>query len=816
MLVGLLIGYVWLWDMPEDESIRNPEIKQASKLLDTKGRYIGLYQSEFRNIIQYEEINPDIKKCLLAVEDARFYEHNGIDFRALGRVLLKSILMGDKSSGGGSTITQQLAKQLFPRSDVRDKNWVGKKNQLLKSKIKEWMIALKMEKIYSKDEIMTMYLNKFEFINGAHGIDAAAYTYFGKPQAELLLAEAAILVGMLKNPSLYNPARFPELVITRRNEVLSKVEEQHKVNLSSFKKSEADFSKFRRNVIYDTIAPYFKASLEKYLTSLIRQQNIKKPNGTYYDLYADGLTIESTIDLDIQKYAEEATREHMIWIQKWFDYDWVKKDPWTYNADEITKNIRLSSLHRKAKASLRYDALRKKHLNPFLSKWNFKVSEDDIALIIASDTMPEIMNDLSVEKSKLYKSVKKDRIYLSLVSAYQRLQADFLSEFNTKTKMKIFDSKSGLKSVLMTPMDSVKYHSKLLQTGLVAIDPRNGHVKCWNGGLNYNYFKYDHVTTRRSVGSTFKPFLYTVAMTEKGIKPCSEYKDTSYSILPDEGDFNNCVPWYPENATKVNTLMMYNLYHGLLYSKNSITVKLLKEIGSIEPLRNLLDRVGISKTDTLPNGRLAVPQLPSVALGAVDITLLQLTSAYTTFANNGIYRKPILIKTIKDNKGTVIYNSKDETNFAIDSLHNAIMLDMLINNEQGEFSMNLKSQNGGKTGTTDDQCDGWFVGLTPTLVVGSWTGGDDKWVRFLRDDVGQGYFTARPVFEKFIRKLEADRNGIYDMYAKFIAPPDGFKESTNCKKVKKERHPEFLEPQKPNDASLKMSSIVTDTFKIIQ
>jgi penicillin-binding protein 1A len=322
------------------------------------------------------------------------------------------------------------------------------------------------------------------------------------------------------------------------------------------------------------------------------------------------------------------------------------------------------------------------------------------------------------------------------------------------------------------------------------------------------------VTTRRSVGSTLKPFLYTVAMSHKGIKPCSEYKDTAYSILPGEGDFNNEEPWHPENATKINTGLMYNLYHGLLYSKNSITVKLLKEIGSIEPLRDLLDKVGISKNEKLPNGRLAVPRLPSVALGAVDISLLHLTAAYTTFANEGIYQKPILIKSIKDKDGNIIYQSKRESKAAIDPLYNAIMLDMLVNNEKGEFTMKLKSENGGKTGTTDDQCDGWYVGLTPTLVVGTWTGGDDKWIRFLRDDVGQGYFTARPVFERFIRKLEADTNDIYDINAKFIQPPNGFKELTNCKKQKTGSFSEFLKPQKPNEDSIKVEILTLDTLNM--
>ncbi|MBK9567330.1 MAG: hypothetical protein IPO37_19820 [Saprospiraceae bacterium] len=380
--------------------------------------------------------------------------------------------------------------------------------------------------------------------------------------------------------------------------------------------------------------------------------------------------------------------------------------------------------------------------------------------------------------------------------------------------MNIFDHIQGSRNVHMSPIDSVKYHAQLLQTGMVAIDPHTGHVKCWNGGLDYQYFHYDHVLSRRSVGSTLKPFLYTVAMTNKGIKPCDQFQDIPYTIHKGEGDFKNKEPWKPENATKINTTLNYNLYHGLLYSKNSITVKLLKEIGSVEPLRDLFNEVGISKYEKLPNGRLAVPQEPSVSLGAVDITLLQLTAAYTTFANNGVFTKPILIKSIRDKEGKILYKAEISTKTAIKPLYNAIMLDMLINNESGQFSMHLKSQNGGKTGTTDDQCDGWFVGLTPDLVVGIWTGGDDKWIRFIREDVGQGYFTARPVFEKFIKKLEKNKSGIFNPSAKFPAPPEGFKALTNCQKIKTELHPEFLKPKKLPEDSIRSIKIVSDSLLV--
>jgi penicillin-binding protein 1A len=600
------------------------------------------------------------------------------------------------------------------------------------------------------------------------------------------------------------------LVQKRRNEVLTKLEEKNKLSLKDIKKINTSFSAFKRYENYDTIVPYFKNSMEKYINDLIKKNNLVKSDGSFYDIFSDGLTIESTIHLDMQKYAEDATMEHMAWIQKWWNLDWKHRDPWTFKAGTDEKRMRLESLKQKAKASVRYDHLFKKYMYPVLKETGESLSEPEISFLLEE-------NKQSVKDKKRQKylqSLGKSKKFQKIKMAYNSLQQAFEKEFGTKVKMKIFDHIHGSRNVHMSPRDSVKYHAQLLQTGLVAIDPHNGHVKCWNGGLDYQYFQYDHVLSRRSVGSTLKPFLYTVAMANKSIKPCDEYQDISYAIQPGEGDFRNKAVWQPENATHINTKLMYNLYHGLLYSKNSITVKLLKEIGSVEPLRDLLHEVGISKYEKLPNGRLAVPQEPSVSLGAVDITLLHLTAAYTTFANNGVFTKPIMIKRIRNKEGKIIYEAPKITNPAIKPLYNAIMVDMLRNNESGMFSMHLKSQNGGKTGTTDDQCDGWFVGLTPDLVVGIWTGGDDKWIRFIREDVGQGYFTARPVFEKFIRKLEKDKSGIFNPSAKFPTPPEGFKALTNCQKIKTEFLLEFLKPKKLPEDSIRSIKIVSDSLLI--
>lgn len=807
-LILCLFIYIRFFELPSDQSLRNPVIKEASILLDTKGKHIGVYQDEYRSLVTYEQINPLITKCLIAVEDSRFYEHNGVDFRALFRVLFKTILLSDNDSGGGSTITQQLAKQFYPRPATKGKNILIRSFALVKSKIKEWMVAWKLEGIYSKEDILTMYLNKFEFVNGAHGINAAAKTYFNKPQDSLSMDEAATLVGMLKNPSRFNPVRFPDLVHKRRNEVLLKSDKKAYENLNSIR---TDFSNFKRFSIQDTIVPYFKNSLEKYLSKLIQDEKLTKPDGTLYNIFNDGLVIESTIDLDLQKYAEQATLEHMAWIQSWFDLDWKKDEPWTFKAGAKERHQRLQVLDQHVKMSPRYISLRKKLLSPILNKTNNDLTDTEIEILIQSQKDASILLTLEKAQKKKLQNIKNGENFKQLLESYTNFQAIAKKEFDTKVEMTIFDHEKGVKGVEMSPMDSIKYHLKLLQTGLVAMDPITGHVKCWNGGLDFEYFKYDHVLSRRSIGSTAKPFLYTLAMSQKGIKPCQEYKDMPYSILPGEGDFKNKEAWNPENATKVNTGLMYNLYHGLLYSKNTITVKLLKELGSVKPLIEMWDQMGIPKDEKLPNGRLAVEEWPSIALGAIDISLLQLTAAYATFANQGNYIKPILVKTIKDKTGKIIYQAKTETTKVIDPLYNSIMLDMLINNESGDFTMNLKSPNGGKTGTTDDQSDGWFVGLTPSLVVGIWTGGEEKWIRFLRDDVGQGYFTARPVFEKFIKKLEADQNGTYNPKVQFAEPPSGFKELTNCIKRKTEKLVDFINARKPLD-SLRLKTVVADTL----
>lgn len=393
-------------------------------------------------------------------------------------------------------------------------------------------------------------------------------------------------------------------------------------------------------------------------------------------------------------------------------------------------------------------------------------------------------NELSKDDRGAYQKLLSSNKWQLYRKIYEDHEASFEKEFDTPVKMLVFDYENGEKEIEMTPRDSVRFHNMHLQNATMAVDPKTGYIKAWVGGISHKYFKYDHATSRRSVGSTLKPFVYTSAMAFGGISPCQTFDDIQYTIAPGDANFHVDKEWSPANANGEFTGNKYNLYQGLLYSKNSITVRLIKELGNVDIIRDLLDNVGISKTEELADGRLAVPNVPSICLGAVDIRLIDMVGAYTTFANQGVYTQPIFIKNIIDKNGKVIYTAVPKRKTAINPLYNAVMVDMLRNNTGGSYGMGLKSQYGGKTGTTNDYSDGWFMGVTPELIVGVWTGGDDKWIRFLSLDNGQGFVMARPVAQKFLSKLEKDSTNIYNYNAKFATPPTGFEEMIDCEKYK--------------------------------
>ncbi|HLO55573.1 MAG TPA: transglycosylase domain-containing protein [Saprospiraceae bacterium] len=798
-LVILIFVFIGFSDLPTFEDLENPKYDLATVIYDVHGVPFGRYYIEDRVAIDYPSLNPHVKNALILTEDERFFSHSGIDLRALARVGFKTLLFRQENSGGGSTITQQLAKQLFSRPKMSDMSAPRKILTLIGVKLKEWVTAVKLEKSYTKEEIMVMYLNKFEFINGAHGIEAAAQIYFNKSQKDLNVEEAATLVGMLKNPSLYNPKRFPEKCKIRRDLVLNlmhNADQIDKAALDTLIVKDIDMSLFDRKTQSDGPAPYFRAELTKWLKSLLETQNIKKADGTPYNIYTDGLKVYTTIDLNYQKHAEAAVVEHMRKIQKKYFRIWKNMDPWTFEADDAQKQLRADILEGQNKGSERYLKLREKMIASQLGDVEQKyaglpMSDNVIKTLITisqnKTSWREATNagKIDISNQDRYHRLLNSDIWQPLVTSYDKLQEVYQKEFSTPIKMKIFDyEKGGEKEVEMSPFDSVRYHKMIMQAGFLVLESNTGHIKSWVGGIDHKYFKFDHATMRRSVGSTMKPFVYTQAIAVQGISPCQEFDDIQYTIAPGDAGFEVNQEWSPANANEEFTGNKYNLFHGLLYSKNSITVRLLKEMGTVALVRDLMHNLGIDKNLRLEGGRLAIPNSPSICLGAVDLTLMEMTGAYSAFGNNGTYVQPIFVSRIEDKNGKIIYQGIPNRKTAINPLYNAVMLEMLKNNVGGQFSLNIKTKIGGKTGTTNDYADGWFMGVTPNLITGVWSGGDDKWIRFLDLNDGQGYVMARPISELFFQKLEKDETSGYDYKANFPTPPAGFAEMIDCEKYK--------------------------------
>jgi len=714
LFVVLLFFNIANSDLPSFEDLENPQYDLATIVYDVNGESFGKYYVENREQIIFEELSPKVFDALLATEDERFYQHSGIDFRALVRVAFKTVLLGQEGSGGGSTITQQLSKLLFVRPNLSGMSKMGRLKELIKVKLKEWVTAIKLEKSYTKEEIITMYLNKFEFINGAHGVQAASQTYFNKDQSQLETQEAAVLVGMLKNPSLYNPIRFPEKSINRRNIVLSQMHKHNKIDdegLDSMRNKVLDMSNFERAFHDIGPAPHFRAELTKWLRSKLNNGKILKPDGSNYNIYTDGLKIFTTIDLNYQVKAEESMMEHLKWLQEKYWKVWKGMNPWTFEANPEQESIRSESLNRRLKESERYLRLHEEYLGEIKAEImarhdNVRLSENVIKGLMLKEkgvvSWDSLVRGRYIKKEFIdtYKSVQSDDDWGSLKTKYKDLQEEFKRIFKEEISMKVFDyNEFGEKDVTMSPRDSVKYHNQHLQGGLLAVNPSNGHIKAWVGGSGFKYFKYDHVNSRRQVGSTIKPFVYTTAIAMQGMSPCQEFEDIQYTIAPGDGNLHVDKEWSPANANEEFSGNMYNLYQGLLYSKNSISVRLIKELGNVEPVRDLLNNVGISKELRIGgNGPLVVPRVPSICLGAIDLSLYEMTGAYTAFANNGVYTQPIFVTHIQDKNGKTIYSGVPERKTAINPLYNSVVLDMLQNNVGGGYGLKIKSKAGGKTG----------------------------------------------------------------------------------------------------------------------
>ena len=808
ILAGLSIISVWYifyniskGDLPTFEQLENPKYKLASLIYDCKAREIGKYFIENRENVEFDSINPYLIYALISTEDSRFYNHSGVDFKAIIRVLGKTLLMRRESSGGGSTISQQLAKLLFKRPDLRKLSKFQKAKEVVIIKFKEWITAIKLEKSYTKEEIIEMYLNKFDFIYGAHGIQAASHIYFGKDQKDLSIEEAATLIGMLKNPALFNPKRFTAKAQKRRNIVLNQLYKYNKIDrnqLDSIKSIPIDISNFNKESHDVGPAPYFRMELTKWLKKLFSENNIKKPDGTDYNIYTDGLKIYTTIDLDYQRDAEKAVFDHMKEMQKRYWKVWKGMNPLRYQIENHKQlEARKYSIENRIINSKRYQSIKKKYLSEILNKiynkfdgliLNEKASLGLEKVVNGKKTLRRLVREGIVKDSSVQKLNKllNDELWDIYKEKWDLFQNEKNKQFDTKVKMKVFAYNDNMeKDTLMTPRDSVIYHLRHLQTGMLAMEPGTGHIKAWVGGIGFKYFKFDHINNRRQVGSTFKPIVYATAISVQGLSPCQEFEDIQYSIVPGEGNFYLKEEWTPANANGKFTGNKYNLYQGLLYSKNSITVRLVKELGNIEVVRDLANNMGIDKNKKI-NGAYLLPKVPAIALGAADLSVMEMTGAYGTFANDGVYTKPVFVSRIEDKNGRIIYNEIPKQKRALNSMYNYIMVDMLKNNVAGRFLLEgVKSEIGGKTGTTNDYADGWFMSITPNIVTGVWTGGDEKWVRFYTLQDGQGFVMARPIVQKFIYSLENDTTLTFDYNKRFKTPGNPkYKDMIDCGKHK--------------------------------
>ncbi len=799
LVIGAIVSIIFTFiilsftKLPTFEDLENPIDTYASDVISSDGRIIGRHFRYNRVQVEYDSLNPYIVKALVATEDERFLKHAGIDFKALGRVLFRTLVLSKSESGGGSTITQQLAKQLFSNRDFSGKNKLSRTLSLIFVKLKEWITAVKLERRYSKQEIIALYLNRCEFVYDAYGIQSAAETFFGKDQKDLDPEEAATLIGMLKNPSYFNPMRRPELTRNRRNVVLSQMRKSKfitKDELDSLKNTELDVSRFKRASHSEGIGRYFLMETRREVERLLDLPENRKPNGEKYNIFIDGLKIYTTLDLTMQEYAESAVMEHMKDVQDRYFKEWKNLDPWTYGADQQQKNFRQRSLRSHIKVSDRYRSIRKNFMDEVAlitngDYENLRFNDEELAVALKAQEDPPTIrkaDNLDDDVKKSLENLLKEPYWPEVKEFWKDLEERIEEDFNTPTDMKVFAyGVDGFeKDTVMTPLDSIRYHRMIMQAGVMAMDPVTGHIKVWVGGVNYRYYQYDHIRSNRQVGSTFKPFVYASAIANFGISPCFPIKDVQYTISPGEGRFGLLEPWSPKNSTGEFRNEPIDLYEGLANSVNSVSVYLMKQLGDAEPVRGLLHNMGIDSSARRYDGDYRVPRQPSICLGSPDLSVYEMTAAYSTFANNGVYKRPYFITMIEDRNGKVIYRATDEEIVALPSEANYVMVDLLKGAVGGLRARNLKSAVGGKTGTTNDHVDGWFMGITPGLVVGTWVGGSDRWIRFRSFFNGQGSRMARPIFGKFIEKLEADPTVDYDPDLKFFTPPEPRTIVTDC------------------------------------
>ncbi len=704
----------WFGELPTFREIENPESNFATEVISTDGKILGKYFYENRTPVRYENLSPHLVNALVATEDERFYEHSGIDARALTRAIVKGAL--GQNGGGGSTITQQLAKMLFTGRRSRSKV------EAIKQKFKEWVISARLERNYTKEEIIAMYFNKFDFLYQAVGIKSAAKIYFNTTPDQLTIEQSAILVGMAKNPSLFNPMRYEERSKGRRNVVL-----QQMVRNEIIEQTYADSlmqldlnMEFTRENHHEGLSTYFREFLRGYMKSWVK--TTPKPDGSEYNIYSDGLRIYTTIDSRLQRYAEEATAEHNITLQ-----------------NQLYKHMK--SWKRKKNA-------------PFPAKYEKK----DIAKNL----------DFAKRRSERYRKLKKAK----------KSKEEIDTSFKLATKMKIY-TLEGEVDTTMSPMDSIIHYKYFLHHSLMSMDPETGFVRAWVGGINHKYFQYDNVHTgKHQVGSTFKPMVYATAIDQHKYSPCTKVPNIPVVFEKEEWGLDE--DWEPQNSDKKYGGEL-TLSQGLAGSVNTISSYLMKQVGPKKVAR-LAKKMGIKSK---------IPAYPSICLGTPELSLYELTGAYSTFANKGIHLDPIFITRIEDRNGTILYNYEPNYTEVLSEEKAYTMLNLMEGVTRHGTSIRLrfryqfKNDIAGKTGTTQNNMDGWFIGMVPNLVTGVWTGAADPAVRFDRTDLGQGANMALPIWALYMKKAYKD-NGLDISKEPFEVPSTKMTIITDCDEFEKQ------------------------------
>ncbi|MEP1489112.1 MAG: transglycosylase domain-containing protein [Algibacter sp.] len=733
-LMFLLAGWGLFGEIPDHTQLENLKSNLATEIVSVDGETLGkFYFNDNRTPVKYGELPQHLVDALIATEDARYIDHAGIDARG---TLRAAVFAGSK--GGASTISQQLAKLFFTKKAS------GNIVKRVIQKVKEWVIATRLERQYTKEEILTQYFNKYDFLNNADGIRSASRIYFGKEPRELSLKESAMLVGMFKNAALYNPRRRPELVKKRRNVVLAQMYKYEYITekvKDSLQKTELDLN-YSPESHREGMATYFREYLRSFMKDWVKKN--PKPDGTKYNINSDGLKVYTTIDSRMQKHAEDAVQQHMPRLQKeFFVQNTPERNPTAPFLDLTTGAID-TLMRRSIKKSERW-----RHM-----KYDLKIDDDII-------------------KKSFYKP----------------------------TQMSVFTWKDGKPSeidTIMKPIDSMRYYKSFLRTGMMSMNPQTGHVKAWVGGVNYRHFQYDMVKQgKRQVGSTFKPFIYTTAIDQLHLSPCDELSDTPFCI--EANKFGNPKEWCPRNSGGDNDYGgVRTLKNALANSVNTITARLMDKVGP-EPVVELAKKLGIESE---------IPAVPSIALGTADISVYEMVGAYSTFANKGVYTKPVMVTSIEDKNGTILYQFSPETRDVLSEETAYVAVKLMEGvTEPGSsggrlrtvgadayrkdyrkimtgYPYELKNPIAGKTGTTQNQSDGWFMGLVPNLVTGVWVGAEDRAAHFKSITYGQGGAMALPIWGVYMKSCYADKD--LEISKEEFQEPVNLSINVDCSKVKED------------------------------